>query len=204
MAYTIAGTYIAACNCRLVCPCPVDGTPTGPNDQCTGMGVFSIRSGNLDDVDLGGVNFALYNFFPSNITSGNWKVGIVVDDGASDEQAQAVERIVSGEEGGPFGEFKPLIGDYLGMERASVTFSAGDTPSAGVAGKTEVSYEPHRGMDGSPVTTKNAPFGFAPEFGIGRSTGHSEAFGLSFDASYGESADFNFSTEAEAGVTPRA
>jgi hypothetical protein len=204
MAYTIAGTYVAACNCRLLCPCPVDGTPTGPNDECMGSIVFSIRQGSLDDVDLGGVNFVLYNFFPSNLTAGNWKAGIVVDEGASDDQAQAVERIVSGEEGGPFAEFAPLIGDYLGMERAGVSFSDGDSPSAEVAGRTQFNFEPSRGVDGSPTTSKNAMFGFAPEFTIGRASGQSNSFGLSFEASYGESSDFTFSSEGDAEVRARA
>jgi hypothetical protein len=204
MAYTIAGTYVASCNCKLICPCPVDGPPTGADDQCTGAAVFTIREGNLDDVDLSGVNFGFYNLFPSNLSAGNWKVGIVVDEGASDEQARALEQILSGQAGGPFGEFAPLFGEYLGMERASVTFSDGDAPSGEVAGKTSITFEPFRGLDGSPTTEKNAMFGFAPEFGIGRTSGQSNAFGLSFDANYGELADYMFSTEAEATTHPRA
>lgn len=141
--------------------------------------------------------FALYNHFPSNLTSGNWKIGLVVDEGATDEQAQGIERIVSGQEGGPFGEFVPLIGEYLGMERASVRYSDGDTPSASVGDKTEFNFEPVRGGDGSPTTVKNAMFGFAPEFQVGRASGRSSAFGIGFDASYGEAAEFEFSSEEE-------
>ncbi len=201
MAYTIKGTYVASCDCAGICPCPVDGVPTGENNECHGALVFAIKDGSLDDIDLGGVNLALYNYFPSNLTSGNWKVGIVVDDGATDEQAQAVEKIISGEEGGPFGEFKPLIGDYLGMERASITVSDG---TVSVAGKTDFTFEPYTGPDGSPTTVKGAMFGFAPEFTIGKTTGKSDSFGLGFDARYGESADFVFSSEAVGDIHPRA
>ena len=201
MAYRIAGTYVAACNCTGLCPCPVDGPPTGDNGECRGALVFGIKDGNLDDTDLGGVNFALYNWFPSNLTAGNWKVGIVVDEGASDEQAQAVEQIVSGDAGGPFGEFKPLIGEYVGMERASVDVT--DT-SISVAGKTDITFEPYTGPDGSPTTVKAAMFGFAPEYKIGKASGNSDAFGLPFDAKYGESADFEFSTEMAGELHPRA
>lgn len=163
--------------------------------------MFGIKDGSLDDVELGGVSFALYNWFPSNLTAGNWKVGIVVDDGASDEQAQAVEQIVSGDAGGPFGEFKPLIGEYVGMERASVKVT--DT-SISVAGKTDITFEPYTGPDGSPTTVKAAMFGFAPEYKIGKASGNSDAFGLPFDAKYGESADFEFSTEMAGELHPRA
>ncbi|HEV8602378.1 MAG TPA: DUF1326 domain-containing protein [Gaiellaceae bacterium] len=201
MAYTIKGTYVASCNCVGLCPCPVDGTPTAEGGQCRGAAAFAINEGNLDDTDLGGVNFALYNYFPSNITAGNWKVGIVVDDGASDEQAQAIERIISGDEGGPFGDFKPLIGDYAGMERASIIVSDG---SVTVAGKSEYTFEPYTGPDGSPTIVRGAMFGFAPEFQVGKTTGESDAFDLSFQSSYGEKAEFEYSTEAVGAVHPRA
>jgi hypothetical protein len=197
MAYRIAGTYVGACDCALLCPCPVDAPPTGKDGECRGSLVFHVREGSLDDTDLSGVTMALYNQFPSNLTSGNWKVALVVDEAASDEQAQAIERIVSGQEGGPFGEFVPLIGEYLGMERASVRYSDGETPSATVGDETEFRFEPLRGGDGSPTTVKNAMFGFAPEYRVGHASGSSSAFGIGFDASYGEAADFEFSSEAE-------
>ena len=201
MAYTIKGTYVASCNCVGVCPCPVDGTPATENGECTGAAAFAVTEGNLDDTDLGGVNFVLYNFFPANISAGNWKVGLVIDDGASNEQAQAIERIISGEEGGPFGEFKPLIGDFAGIERASVAVTDG---SVTVSGKSDFTFEPFAGPDGTPTTVRGAMFGFAPEYEIGKTTGKSDAFGLSFDSSYGESAQFEYSTEATGVVHPRA
>jgi hypothetical protein len=201
MGYTIAGTYVAACNCRLLCPCPVDGTPTGPNDECHGIGAFRIDRGSLDDVDLGGVSFALLNHFPSNITSGNWKMGIVVDDGASDQQAQAVETIISGKAGGPFGEFVPLIGEYVGMQRGAVSIS--DT-GASVGGVGDVTYEQITGPDGGPTVSRNAMFGFAPEFRLGRTSGSFKGIGGDAQATYGESAEFEFSTEEAGAVHPRA
>jgi hypothetical protein len=205
MAYTIRGTYAGVCNCRLVCPCPVDGVPTGENDQCKGVLVFDVREGNLDDTDLSGVPFALYNHFPSNLSSGNWKVGIVVDDGASDEQAQAIERIISGQAGGPFAEFGPLIGEYVGMERASVSVSNGEAPSASVGGIGDFKAEFARGPDGGLTTVSNAMFGFAPTFRIGKGSGRFSIFGSDHDATYAEGAEFEFSTEMGAGeIHPRA
>jgi hypothetical protein len=201
MAYRIAGTYTAACNCRAICPCPVDGIPTGPGDACQGSLIFRIDEGNLDDSDLSGVSLAMYNEFPSNLTSGNWKIGLVVDSAASDEQAQAVERIISGQEGGPFGEFVPLIGEYLGMERAAITLSNG---SGSVEGKTEFTFESYTGPDGQPTKVHDAMFGFATDYTIGKSSGSSNAFGMSFDAAYGESAEFEFSSEHTGEVHPRA
>jgi hypothetical protein len=205
MAYTIKGTYAAVCNCKLLCPCPVDGTPTGDQDQCNGVAVFSVREGSLGDTDLSGVTFALFNHFPSNISSGNWKVGIAVDESASDEQAQAVERIISGQEGGPFGDFVPLIGEYTGMERGRVNMSEGDAPSGSVAGIGDFNIELLRGPDGSPTTVTGAMFAFAPEYKVGKGSGKIEVFGASYDARYAETAEFEYSTEMpEGAVHPRA
>ncbi|GAB2864464.1 hypothetical protein GCM10027074_34750 [Streptomyces deserti] len=39
----------------------------------------------------------------------------------SDEQADALERILSGREGGPFGQLTQFYGEYLGMERSPMS-----------------------------------------------------------------------------------
>src|ERR671937_2229739 len=148
MAWRIAGSYAATCSCNLICPCPVDGPPTSPDGQCHGFLVFSVKEGELDGTDLSSVNVALYNLFPSNLTSGNWKIGLVVDEAASDEQAQALERIFSGQEGGPFGECVPLIGEFLGLERAPIRVSDGRLT---VGDRTDVTFEAFTGADGSPT-----------------------------------------------------
>jgi hypothetical protein len=194
MAWSMSGTYLANCSCRLVCPCPVDGTPTGSGDTCDGAGVFHIERGDLDGTDLSGVDVALINHFPSNISSGDIRVGIVISDGASDEQAGALERIFKGEEGGPFGELSGLYGEWLGTERASISFSGGDSPSFSI-GDSSVSFEPLKGPEGGDTTVKGAAFGFAPEFRIGRGKGSVSALGVSYDGIYGETADYEFSSE---------
>ena len=113
MAWRISGTYVGSCSCNLVCPCPVDGPPTTADGQCHGVNVFRIADGNLDDTDLSNINVGMLNFFPSNLTSGGWKMGIVVDEGASDEQANALERIFKGDEGGAFEQFAGLTDEWL-------------------------------------------------------------------------------------------
>jgi hypothetical protein len=201
MAWRISGTYLATCSCHLLCPCPVDSRPTSPDGQCRGVGVFHIAEGNSDGTDLSDVNFCLVNFFPSNLTSGGWKLGIVVDEGASDEQASALERIISGKEGGPFADFAALTDEWMGVERGGVSFSDGDRPSASVGGHDHT-FEPLAGPEGSgtQTTVHNAAFGFAPEFRVGKTSGHVSVMGLDFDAIYAESADYEFASEMAEGA----
>ncbi|MEU9378801.1 DUF1326 domain-containing protein [Streptomyces sp. NPDC048255] len=202
MTWSISGNYLAGCSCAVVCGCAVDAKPHDPQgrEECLGCVVFHVEEGRLDDVNLSGVDFVLYNHFPSNLTSGNWKVGLVIDEGATDEQTDAVARIVSGSEGGAFGELSQFYGENLGVERASVSLSDGERPRLSVDGKTELEFEPLRGPDGGPTTMKNAMFGFSPEFTLGRTTGSSNAFGLSFQGAYGEASDYAFSSEQTEGA----
>ncbi len=141
------------------------------------------------------------NLFPSNLTSGNWKLGIVVDESASDEQASALERIIKGEEGGVFEQFAALTDEWLGMERVRSRFSDGDQPSASI-GDSSYTFEPLAGPEGSDTetTVKNAAFGFAAEFRVGQAPGKVSVFGIEFDAIYGETADYEFASEMAEGA----
>jgi hypothetical protein len=153
--------------------------------------VHDVRQGNLDDIDLSGVRVAMAYMAPSNISAGNLRVGIVVDNGASEEQADALGRIFKGDAGGMFGEFAPLFGEWLGVERADISFSDGEEPSASV-GDVDVNFTAFRGADGGVTTVSNSMFGFAPVFTLGQSSGTSQVFGESFDANYGEAATFEY------------
>ena len=192
MAFRLAGTYVAVCDCSLYCPCPTDGPPTGKDGQCHSTMVFQVRDGSVADTDLSGVDFALFNHFPSNLSAGNWTVGLVVDDAASDEQVDAIEQIFSGEEGGLLGLLGALIGENKGTERAPIRVSNG---SVSIGEMAQFTFEPALGGDGSPTTVRNAMFGLAPEYQIGKGSGRSTAFDMGYEASYGQSADFEFSSE---------
>jgi len=85
----------------------------GVDGECRGLNVFHIVKGNLDDTDLSGVDFAFLNWFPTHLTAGGWKVGAVVDEGASDPQVSALETILRGQAGGPFGDLAGL--DFDGV-----------------------------------------------------------------------------------------
>ena len=194
MTYVLKGTYAGICNCKLICPCNVDGTPTGEGDQCHGLIVYDVRQGNLDDMDLSGVKFALAYFIPSNPSSGSWKIAGTIDDGASEEQVQAIDRILSGQEGGPFADFAPLIAEYGGMQRGKVSLSNGESASASVSGVGDFSAEFFKDAQGTTTTMSNAMFGFAPTLRLGRGSGRFTAFDSSYDASYAEGAEFEYSS----------
>ncbi|WPU10341.1 DUF1326 domain-containing protein [Pseudarthrobacter oxydans] len=178
----------------------MDGVPTGPGGECRNLNVFHIATGSHDATDLSGVDFAFVALFPTNLTGGGWKVGAVVDQSASDDQVSALETILRGQAGGPFGDFAGLYGEWLGLERATVTFTDGERPSGSVSDKAQFTFEPLPGPDGGATTMKNAMYGFAPEFRIGKGPGHVDLFGIDFDGVYGETSDFTFASEMAEGA----
>jgi len=186
MAYLLRGTALGNCNCHDVCPCNLDLRPNGPGNECRGWLVLSIREGHKDNVDLSGANVALVYTFPDRPSAGTWRVGIIADTGASDEQATAFEAIFTGKDGGPWGDFAGLFSEYMGLERARVSYSDGETPSASVEGSGELTFEPFRDMKGKPTMLVDSVFGMGPRLGMGRGSGRVEAFGLSFDSTWGE------------------
>lgn len=206
MTWRLKGEYLANCSCAQICACSIDGQPTGPNGECMGVAVFRIDEGSLDTEDLSGVTFAMYNYFPSNLTAGRWKIGLVVHDGAKDEQAKCIERIVAGQEGGMFAEFVPLVSEFLGTDRAPVTLLAGKKPTASVGTISTLSLEPILAPDGTPTVIRGAPYAFAPEYQFGKAGGRSsKALGsFSFDHVYGETARYEYTSEGAEQVKGRA
>jgi hypothetical protein len=81
---------------------------------------FHIDSGNIEGTDVGDCTFAVIAQTPKQMTDGNWKVGLFVGDKASEEQAGAIGKVVSGQLGGPMAMLSPLITEFLGVERAPI------------------------------------------------------------------------------------
>jgi hypothetical protein len=57
---------------------------------------------------------------PRQMSEGNWRVGMFMDDRANDEQAEKLGAIFSGQRGGPLANLVPLISENLGMEVAPI------------------------------------------------------------------------------------
>src|SRR5438128_11833217 len=102
MALSISGTYFENCNCDVVCPCTWSGlTRPATNDRCNVLLAFHVDRGTIDGVDVGGLTFALVADTPRQMTDGDWRVGILMDSAASDEQAARLHGVATGELGGP-------------------------------------------------------------------------------------------------------
>jgi hypothetical protein len=82
--------------------------------------VFNIKQGQIEGTDIGGRKVAIIADTPKIMTEGNWRLGVFIDDKASDEQLDKLVRVFSGQLGGPMGALAPLVGEVLGIERAAI------------------------------------------------------------------------------------
>jgi len=120
MSWSIEGTYFETCSCELMCPCNFSFDHGATYDYCRVTLVFDIREGEVEGTDVGGRRLAVIADTPKVMTEGNWRLGMFVDDGASDEQVQKLTAVFSGQVGGPMAGLAPLIGEVLGVERAPI------------------------------------------------------------------------------------
>jgi hypothetical protein len=89
-------------------------------DFCRVSLIFDIREGEVDGTDIGGLKVAIIGDTPKVMTEGNWRLGLFLDARASDEQAEKLGQVFSGQLGGPMEALGPLIGQMLGVERAQI------------------------------------------------------------------------------------
>ena len=121
MAWRLEGAYTENCNCEVVCPCVASAfAAPATYDRCTAVFAWHIESGEVDGTDVSDLSVVLVLDTPRQMSEGNWRVGMFMDDRASEEQAEKLAGIFSGQMGGPLANFVPLISENLGMEVASI------------------------------------------------------------------------------------
>ena len=120
MSWKIAGSYFETCSCDVVCPCTASLSLGATNDYCRVVLVFRVQEGEIEGVDVSGLAVAAVADTPKVMTDGNWRLGVFIDEAASDEQAEKLGGVFSGALGGPMEALGPLIGENLGVERATI------------------------------------------------------------------------------------
>jgi hypothetical protein len=120
MSWSMTGEYVETCSCELMCPCNLSLDHGATYDFCRVTLVFDIREGEIEGTDVAGPKVAAIADTPKVMTEGNWKLGVFVDDQASDEQADKLVQVFGGQLGGPMAALAPLIGEMLGVERAPI------------------------------------------------------------------------------------
>src|SRR3954465_2572868 len=118
MAWKLEGTYFENCSCEMPCPCTVSFDAGADYDRCEVLLAFDIESCDVVGVGVAGRTVAVVADSPKVMTEGDWKLGLILDDAASDEQAEKLGAVFSGQMGGPMAGLAPLIGEVRGLQQA--------------------------------------------------------------------------------------
>ena len=123
--WQITGQYMETCNCAFLCPCITSNLTARPTEgDCKAAITLRIDKGAKDGVKLDGLSFVVMMHSPGAMGDGNITVGLIVDDGATDEQVEAISAIATGSAGGPMAALAPLVGRIAGVERRPIRFDA--------------------------------------------------------------------------------
>ena len=125
--WQIQGEYVKSCNCDVLCPCGVPGSPQIPTEGHSDMALdFHIEDGNLNGVDLSGLGYVVIMYTPGKMTEPDWTTAPYFDEQAGQEQRSELGKFLSGEIGGPMKQFMALTANFLGTRYVPITFKTDD------------------------------------------------------------------------------
>jgi hypothetical protein len=186
-SWHVSGQYYETCSCDFVCPCIPGGLAVMPTKgTCTVAMAFQVESGRFGDVSLDNLGFVVLGMTPEAMGNGNWQVGLVVDERATEEQRNAIGAIASGAAGGPMAALSPLIGKFLGMQIAAIRFDRdGRTWSVDAADAVKMSATAAMGINPNatePLQLDHTGHPAADRVTLARaSDSHVHALGLAWD-----------------------
>ena len=94
--WEIHAVLVANCNCAYGCPCQFDALPT--YGTCEAADGFQVEKGFYGEVSLDGLSAGMLAKWPGPIHEGDGERLIIIDDQATADQRNALEKIISGED----------------------------------------------------------------------------------------------------------
>ncbi|MBO6756911.1 MAG: DUF1326 domain-containing protein [Roseibium sp.] len=183
--WTIKGELILNCNCTVFCPCVVSLGKHAPTEgYCQAWAGVRIDEGHYEGEDLGGLNVGLVLEIPGLMARGNWKAAAYIDDRASDAAYEGLINIFSGRAKGTTGLFRVLVSEFLGAERAPVSYSNEGKKRRLIVGKAiKGEVEPITGADpDQEVVVSNTEYWMGPDITVATATqGRVRAYGRVWD-----------------------
>ncbi|EKF17527.1 DUF1326 domain-containing protein [Nitratireductor pacificus] len=170
--WALKGELVLSCNCTVFCPCVLSlGNHPPTEGYCQTWAGFRIDKGHYGETDLSGLNLGLIMEIPGYMSRGNWTAGLFLDERASIYAEKAIGKIFSGKAGGTTALLSILVGQFLGIERAPVSYETeGKTRIFQIPKIIDGAITPIAGKDGEGDTViSNSQYWIAPEITVARS-----------------------------------
>jgi hypothetical protein len=100
-SWTLSGTVFIACNCDWGCPCNFNARPS--HGKCEGGWTWHVAKGRYGQVELDDLSLSVYVNWPGAIHDGNGEALLLFDERADERQRAAIDTLMSGKVGGPWG-----------------------------------------------------------------------------------------------------
>jgi hypothetical protein len=125
--------------------------------RCRGFWAFRFDDGGLGEVALKGTRAVIAFDTPQRMIDGGWTQSLIIDEAASPAQRVALERILTGQVGGPWQKLAAFVGIQLPTEfRAIAIADEGATKRVSIADRLRGVVNQIRGRDRSkPVLFEN-------------------------------------------------
>jgi len=171
-SWRLRGEFVVSCSCDW-CPCAISLGRARPTEgRCITWFGFRLDEGWSGEVDLGGLNLACLIEIPGRMTEGNYTLGLYLDERSRAEQRVPLERIFSGQAGGPPGLWKMLVAHYLGARVVPITYEVeGTRRRVAIPKILDGVVEGELGADkATPVRISNMAYWIAPAVSLARGT----------------------------------
>jgi hypothetical protein len=188
--WRVEGQYMETCNCTYLCPCIGSNLTARPTEgDCKAAIAMRIDKGEKDGVKLDGLSFIVLMHSPKAMAEGNITVGLIIDERATDKQAEAISAIATGAAGGPMAALGPLVGRVAGVEKRPISFGMDGltrTVKAGELIDQACEGVPGPARPGEPIYLDNTCHPVNPRLALAKATRSSmHAFGINWDDSSG-------------------
>ena len=103
------GLIFENCSCTLVCPGHIHFSQNCTHERCKGYWAVRIDDGAFGEIPLAGMRAIVAFDTPQRMMDGGWVQTIIIDESASEAQRRAMEAILIGDAGGPWGKLAEFV-----------------------------------------------------------------------------------------------
>ncbi len=121
-SWWVKGLLYENCSCQLLCRAHIAFTQECDNEVCIGFWGVHVNKGRFGPVALDEQDAVIMYQTPPRMADGGWTVKLFLDQRVADDQRAAIQKILSGEVGGPWKILAKFFERVLPAETVPIHF----------------------------------------------------------------------------------